>query len=424
MDAMMAIGTIVLLYYRINDILACGGQSLVYEGMDTRTAKRVVIKQLSALPSDKHYAQELARFKRAAGLKIGHPRVLDPLHSGEENGNWFIIYPYVEGQRLDDYVAAQGGRLSVADALSFACDLAEALIALHARGIVHRDFKPANVIIGLDGRAVLIDLGICRILDQPTITQGTGSLGSPPWIPPEQQQAPSTADPRCDLHALGLLIGYMLTGQQPSASGQPPYCSLQQVDPAIPAQLDQLCQKLTATDPGARPQTAREVLSTLQTMRVSGGHACCTSCGQPVSPNTRYCLNCGALQRRQPAASFHCLACGAPTSDQSVCSACHRPFSASRHSLRFTSGRCAGRTYLVPEGRFEVGREQLDPHDPYISRRHFLVTCVNGSVLFKDAGSANSTLIAGQPAVQPVQLQPGQEIRIAGYTAIYNLLAS
>lgn len=419
-------GLIVLKHYLVGELMDTGGQGDVYKGTDQRTGQPVVIKQLIVCESDEHFSTELARFCRGGRLRVGSPRIVDPIEAGKDQGFHLIIFPYVDGIRLDILVQNHGGRLDLRTALAIFWDLLEGLAALAAFGIVHRDLKPANLIVTPDGHAVIIDLGICRDLKEPTLSRKPGSFGSPPWMSPEQQIDACRVDHRSDLYALALSVRYMLTGQAPapSADGQAPvrYASLRQIEPSVPEFLDHLCLQMLEPRPEARPQSAEHVLKALSAGLSAPNPGACPGCGALLVANARYCTHCAAPQNGRSLTGLVCLACGGLTSDDRTCSHCSVTFSAAGHRLQFQPGHLGGRVFLIPEAILAVGRAQLDPHNPYISRRQFHLSSQNGTVLLQDAGGPNKTLVAGQPASRPVELRPGQEVNVAGYIAVYSRL--
>ena len=116
---------------------------------------------------------------------------------------------------------------------------------------------------------------------------------------------------------------------------------------------------------------------------------------------------------------MQCLACGSPVNESSLCPGCNKPFNPRGHRLQFTTGPLTGLTFLIPEGIFEVGRDELSPRDHHISRKHFAVACLNGSVSVQDIGSTNKTYIEGQVALKPTKLVANQQLVVAGNTAVY-----
>jgi len=424
---MMQFGQIVR-GYEVIDLIAEGGQFSVAKARCLKTGTVVAIKQLAAAPGQSNYDEELARFRRQAGLRFGHPNILDPIDSGQEDGERYIITPFVEGKSLACLVMAAGGRLPHDQARRIVLEIASGLSAVHAQGVVHRDIKPENVQIRPDGSPVLLDFGICRKVTEKTITCGAGLLGSPAFMSPEQTLNPSTVDHRSDLFSLGAVDYFMLTGF-PSVRGtdvdaitrsvrEDIPASPRTLDPSIPADLDSVCMTLLAKPPEHRPQTADQVIAALSGQVRSSAGQFCRSCGRQAVPGAKYCGACGAalgLAAQGP----RCMACGTTVGEAASCSHCRRPFSPASHRLSGMQGTVAGAVFRIPEGIFVVGRIELSSRDAHISRRHLLVACTNGVVHFQDSGSSNGTFVAGVRADTPIMLAPGQEIVIGGNVLVY-----
>lgn len=416
MSTMMNIGDRVLGQFEVLDIIAIEGQAVVAKGLDRTAGGSVAIKQLATPGNANNYAQELARFQRAGSLRIGHPVIVDPIVCRQEGDSWYLVMPFVEGENLDAFVMCRGGRLPCDQAVAIALNIAEGLQALHNKSVIHRDIKPANVMVQRDGQVRILDLGICKLMQSPTITQGTGMLGSPDWMPEEQKRDARSVDHRADLYPLGALLYYMLTGERPArGSGRG---SLSFSNPTIPLHIQHICMRMLSDEPQARPQTANEVIIALQGASPAALTAC-QNCGGQLASGASFCTRCGQRANTAAGASTRCLGCGREVDHQPACPHCRLDFGSAGHGLLFQSGPLAGTTFRIPEGAYTVGREQLNPRDSYISRRQFYVICCNGSVFVQDAGSANQTCINGQPAQQPALLLAGQEIRIAGYAGIY-----
>jgi len=196
--------------YEILEPIGQGGQAVVAKALDRQTGNEVVIKQLSASPGDSGYDEAVARFKRAGEIRINHPNVVDPVDYAEEEGEHYIIMPYVEGDTLAQHLTKNGGKLPCDEACRIAHEIAKGLAAIHP-GIVHRDLKPENIIIGDDGRVYIVDFGICKNSTQKTITTGDGILGSLPWMSPQQLHNAVKVDHRSDLYSLGAM---MYTGER------------------------------------------------------------------------------------------------------------------------------------------------------------------------------------------------------------------
>ena len=428
----MNIGDMILGRYQVADLIAVGGQACIAKGIDQKTGDPVTIKQLAATPGQPHYDQELARFKRAAAARISHPHVVDPIDFGEEGGQWYIIMPFIEGVTIDNSVTSQGGKRAVDQAVSIALQIAEGLAAIHNKGYVHRDIKPSNVILQPDGHIKILDLGICRNINEITITRGDGPLGSLLYMSPEQLANPGCEDHRSDLYALGAVLYFMVTGSPPvqgDTAGSialsicqsiPP--SPRQLNPSVPLHVDQACMRMLAKDRANRFQSAQEFIQAIQgsSMSAQTSSLSCQACRQAVPPGSSYCPTCGAAQQIATTQSELCIACGTTVGSAPVCRGCKRPFSHCDHRLKFDTGTLTGLTFRIPEGIYPVGRHELSSRDCHISRQHISVACSDGSVHIQDAGSTNQTYVSGRLADNPFLLVPGQDIRIAGNSAIYN----
>jgi hypothetical protein len=428
MQNLMGIGELILGRYEVVDLLSNGGQATLAKATDRRTGQAVAVKRLSATPDQSNYREELARFQRAGRMQIGHPAVVDPIECTEEDGQWYIIMPYIEGVDLERFVVQHGGRLPVDKVIPIVEGVAAGLEAIHRRRVVHRDLKPPNIVVDLKGLPHIVDLGICHKVGEATITQGSGLMGTLQWMSPEQVSKPGSEDQRSDLYSLGAIMYYILTGTSPVKGDEPGAIALsicrdvplepRQVLGTIPAPLSHACMKLMAKQREDRFQTAEAFLKALkgQPSNVVGA-GFCTSCGASVEAGAKFCRYCGAELGVRPRLA-RCLACGGEAGEASVCPKCRRPFT-SDHRLLFVTGTLTGMTFRIPEGNYVVGRDALLERDPHISRRHFRVQCLNGCVLVEDAGSTNKTYVAGHPADQLMPLVAGLEFAFAGNTATY-----
>ena len=430
MRQMMQISQLVLSRYEVVDLLNMGGQAIVAKGKDLCTGAEVAIRQLAASPTEANYNSDLARFKRNARLHIEHPLVVNPIDAGEEDGEHYMIMPFIEGADLHCYVTLSGDTLRLERAVEIAVDVAQALDAGHRMGIVHRDVKPQNIRIGTDRKTYLLDYGICRNLNEKTITTGKGFLGTLPFMSPEQLADPGSEDHRTDLYSLGCVFYFMMTGSHPVAGQDPAslvtsICtcvppSPRSLSPWIPEHVDRACMKLLANRREERFQTAQEFVLAVQGKALPAKGGFCASCGRETNPGAAYCSTCGAMLADHCLASVKCLACGATVGDSRSCPGCRKPFSDQNHRLSFTGGVLTGTVFRIPEGIYDVGRGELSPRDQYISRRQLSVACSNGQVRIQDAGSANKTLVDERPANRPTLLTGSQEVRIAGNIAAYS----
>lgn len=238
--------------YELLDPLGEGGMGTVWRVWDAREERMVAAKVLRQ--SD---AVSLLRFVREQAFRVVHPHVLTPLSWAGEDDRVLFTMPVVEGGSVASLIGDHGAlppRL-VAEILR---QLTSALDATHAAGILHRDVKPANVLLAATGadrpHAFLTDFGIAIELDGVRLTQTGQWSGTPIYSAPESQSG-AEPHPSADLYAVGQVGIAMLTGERPSASPTRPA--------GTPDELWRLLIELTSVDPAARPQSAAEVLHRL-----------------------------------------------------------------------------------------------------------------------------------------------------------------
>lgn len=208
--------------FRVLRGLGQGSMGRVYLAEREGTGERVALKLLKPqFAADREY---LERFHREARAAAGarHPHVVAVSASGNDEalGLHWIAFEYVEGGSLEDLLKRRGGMLEEEEALKVALGIARALEFTASRGIVHRDVKPANVLLARDGQPKLADLGMARHLDLSTRVTAPGIvLGTPAYLAPEQAMGVEDIDGRADLYALGVCLWEMLTGRLPLDEG-------------------------------------------------------------------------------------------------------------------------------------------------------------------------------------------------------------
>jgi len=198
-------------HYRVLEKLGEGGMGVVYKAEDTRLRRLVALKFLSARTAPE--AQAEARFLREAqaGGGLDHPNVCRVHGLEEHEGRAFIVMAFVEGESLARRIRSG---LKLGEALDIAIQVGEALKAAHERGILHRDVKPANILVGAEGTAKLTDFGIAFVRDRSRLTLPGTVMGTLTYMAPEQLRA-EDADPRTDIWALGVVLYEMCAGRLP-----------------------------------------------------------------------------------------------------------------------------------------------------------------------------------------------------------------
>jgi len=255
-------------HYRIVEKLGGGGMGVVYKAEDTRLDRFVALKFVTddlALNTE-----ALSRFQREArtASALNHPNICTIHDVGEQGGRAFIAMEYLEGATLKERVAGRGG-LDLELLLPLAIEIADALDAAHAVGIVHRDVKPANIFVTTRGHAKVLDFGLAKrgggTTDDTAVQTVTGGatgrgaiLGTPQYMSPEQALG-EAADHRSDIWALGLVLYEMTTGTRPMAGVR--------LRVERSHELERIISKCLEADRGHRYQHASEVRADLQQLK-------------------------------------------------------------------------------------------------------------------------------------------------------------
>ncbi|HET6680598.1 MAG TPA: serine/threonine-protein kinase, partial [Gemmatimonadaceae bacterium] len=265
--------------------LGGGGMSRTYLAIETALQRSVVIKVLAP---ELLAGMSVERFRREILLaaQLQHPHVVPVLAAGEVDGVPWFSMPYIDGDSLRDRLAR--GAVGISEAVAILRDVARALAFAHARGVVHRDIKPDNVL--LSGRsATVTDFGIAKALNAARggdghagerLTQIGTSMGTPTYMAPEQAAGDPDTDHRADLYAFGVMAFEVLAGRPPfqgatptkllaaQMSETPP--DLAQLRPDCPPTLAALVMRCLEKEPEARPQEARELEEVLDSITSSG----------------------------------------------------------------------------------------------------------------------------------------------------------
>jgi serine/threonine protein kinase len=204
--------------YRLVRELGQGGMATVYLAEDLKHRRKVAVKvlrpELAATLGPERFTREIE-----VAARLQHPHILGLLDSGDADGFFYYVMPYVEGETLRERLA-RGGELPVPEAVRLLGEIAEALATAHRAGVVHRDIKPENVM--LSGRhAMVMDFGVAKAVTEAshgsTLTSAGVALGTPAYMAPEQATADPQMDARVDIYALGVMGYEMLTGAAPFA---------------------------------------------------------------------------------------------------------------------------------------------------------------------------------------------------------------
>jgi serine/threonine protein kinase len=256
--------------YRVTRQLGRGGMGVVYQADDLRLGHAVALKFLTpALAADPH---RLAQFHNEVSIarQVSHPNVCRVYDIGDADGHLFLSMEYVDGLDLAAHLNTRGA-LAEDAAVDVIRGVCAGLAAVHARGVLHRDLKPANIMMTTGGQPKLMDSGIAAAGDN---RDERRSEGSPTYMAPEQL-AGSVATTKSDIYALGLVMFETLTGTRGVTAGTVDELIRVQEDlpseisrrlPRVSARLRQAIAQCLAPDPAARPGSALEVASLLQTV--------------------------------------------------------------------------------------------------------------------------------------------------------------
>ena len=261
-------------HYRIQAEIGRGGMAVVYRAVDARTGTVVALKVLPPhLAHDERYLQRFEREGKSAA-RLRHPNIVRTLDTGAADGYHFLALEYVEGQTLADLLRTQRTLLPAADVVATIRQVAEGLDYAHNLGVLHRDIKTSNIMIDRDGKALLMDFGVAKLLDEDhtayTIVGTT--VGTPAFMAPEQARG-GEVDRRADIYSLGVIAYSLFTGVMPfKADSQPallhkivyePPLQPEEVNQTLPPGVIYALKKVLAKSPSARYPTANDFAQAL-----------------------------------------------------------------------------------------------------------------------------------------------------------------
>jgi eukaryotic-like serine/threonine-protein kinase len=264
----VALGTILSNRYLLQDELGTGGMSTVYRAVDLRTGGMVAVKIPHAfLIRDPQYLQRFTREAQIAAT-IRSTRIAIVTDVSEHEGTPYIVMECVEGESISDRLT-RDGPLPPLEALRIALEIARAIDAAHARGVVHRDLKPQNIRLMPEGEVKVLDFGIARMEGKAALTTASLFLGTPDYAAPERSEG--LGDIRSDIYSLGVVLYEMLCGKLPF-SGSTPWTVMRmhtaEPPPPLPEDVPpvarEIVERCLAKAPAERYQTPRELVDALQ----------------------------------------------------------------------------------------------------------------------------------------------------------------
>ena len=237
-----------------------GGMGVVYLARDTRLGRAVALKALPPETATDPVNRDRLKLEAQAAATINHPAVATVFALEDIDGQLFIASEYVDGRSLREMIAARP--LAEDQAVALGIEIADALHAAHAVGVVHRDLKPDNVLLTKTGAVKVVDFGIAHVASHegPRLTRQGDLLGTPAYMAPEQM-AGAPVDARTDVYAMGLLLSEMLTGRHPLRGG---------AAPALPAAIVPIVARCHQLDPSARFASAAALRDALAAVRRGG----------------------------------------------------------------------------------------------------------------------------------------------------------
>ncbi|MEP6765803.1 MAG: serine/threonine-protein kinase [Gemmatimonadaceae bacterium] len=269
--------------YLIERELGGAGMSRVFAAQEKSLQRRVVIK---VLPPELAAGVNHDRFRREIQLaaQLQHPHIVPLLTAGEADGLLWFVMPFIEGESLRAAIARRG-RFPARDVVRVLHDVTDALAYAHARGVVHRDIKPGNILTS-GMHALVTDFGVAKALSAaiPSANGGTTTgmaIGTPAYMAPEQLAADPAADHRMDIYAVGLLGYELLTGKSPFAGASPQATLAAQLTqmpeapsrslPEVPVGLSNIIMQCLEKDANKRPSSATDLLAELDALQIGSG---------------------------------------------------------------------------------------------------------------------------------------------------------
>jgi serine/threonine protein kinase len=463
--------------FRIVERIGAGGMATVFKAYQPTLDRYVAIKVLPA-----RYARDPVFVKRfvqeaRAVAKLIHPNILQIHDFGEQDNITYIVMEFVDGGTLKERLKRP---LSVPEAIDYMIQACEGLNCAHNHGIVHRDVKPANMLLRKDGYLLLSDFGIAKILEGTTnLTRAGVGIGTPQYMSPEQGTG-MPVDRRSDIYSLGIVLFHCLSGRVPFTAENPLSITVKHLnDPlpvemlraaGIPTPIEQVVVKMTAKQPQDRYQTMDALIdalmsaltaaqlslpqqrwrpgmsSALPQLDIPGPNvskplpATPSLAGQVQKPGTPSSLQPLRGEELQPPAAFiSCFRCGAANpSIRLFCTTCGYELADKGASMdRFVgvnghpvlarltiqNGQAGRRSYLFHQDVTTIGRtsgNDLIISGRTVSRRHARLWFDSGRWILEDLQSANGTLINNVRIFQPAVLNDGDVIHFGDEVVVFN----
>lgn len=264
--------------YVVTGTVGQGGMGVVYRGHHTRMKRDVAIKVLPAEALDDQDSADRFHREVEAAAKLLHPNIVTAFDAGQHGDAHYLVMELVDGRDLNS-VLKEHGPLPVETAIDYIRQTARGLQYAHAQGIVHRDVKPANLLIDRNGTVKILDLGLASVADssdsQDQLTKSGQVMGTVDYMAPEQAKDTHSATAQSDIYSLGCTLFRLLTGKplyegdtivnKLLAHANNPIPDLTELRPDVPAALNQVFRKMVAKYPAERQETMMMVIEELDT---------------------------------------------------------------------------------------------------------------------------------------------------------------
>ncbi len=391
------LGRVLKNRYKLIDERGRGSMATVYIGRDLENNRMYAVKALSReAAADAELAE---RFQREFELlsRLSGPHIVSPVDFGEDRGAMFIVMDYVDGHNLKHRILT-GGALPVPSAIDVIQQAAAAITLAANQGIIHRDIKPQNLLIGVDNVVRLTDFGLARSHESRDITVTGFFVGTPFYVAPEQVENSHRADTRADLYSLACVFFETLSARVPFDGEHAwdvvmqhlnaPIPSVRQLRRDLPEAYDAFFQKALAKDPAARFQTPAEFVAAMDELPPSVG---ITADAIPDSATDVTVARLGTLR--------------ATTGQE---------FALTAPEL------IVGRSDPVRGHMPDIDLLPLDPSQT-VSRRHARLAHRDGSAYLEDLNAFNRTKVNGEELTphQEVELRSGDHLRLGNVELTY-----
>ncbi|GER85905.1 hypothetical protein KDW_00670 [Dictyobacter vulcani] len=448
--------------FRIVERIGAGGMATVFKAYQPNLDRHVAIKVLPSYHArDPIFVKRFVQEARSVA-KLAHPNIVQIHDFGEQDTITYIVMEYVDGGTLKDRLKQA---LAVPEAVDFIIQGAEGLDCAHRNNIVHRDVKPANMLLRRDGHLLLSDFGIAKILEESTsLTRvGTG-IGTPQYMSPEQGMG-QKVDRRSDIYSLGIVLFHCLTGRVPFIADSPLTITVKHMNEPLPVELlvaegvpnpiIQVVQKMTAKQANDRYQSADLLIEALTGALVAsnlsmprmyrvppiaqvgnsgsnmGSNPGISSTpsgslagGKPAPSQMVTCFRCGTIN---PDSRLFCTTCGDELANGRANKDTYRvngrPVLA-RLTMQTGTAGLQGRSYRFHQDVTTIGRtngnDMIIPGRS-VSRRHARLWFSDGHWYLDDVGSSNGTLVNNVRIFQAVMLNDGDTINFGDEIVVFNI---